>query len=91
VIDEHGPRAVGLFSGSGAGMDAAGYRTAEALYAARGTRARFSPLTIDGTAPSWSCTSASATKDQLERADVTMWDFLVPRYSGVPVSLHPLR
>jgi anaerobic selenocysteine-containing dehydrogenase len=31
-------------------MDAAGYRMAEALYAAIGTPARFSPLTIDGTA-----------------------------------------
>ena len=31
-------------------MDAAGYRMAEALHAAIGTPARFSPLTIDGTA-----------------------------------------
>jgi anaerobic selenocysteine-containing dehydrogenase len=50
VVDAHGPQAVGVFFGSGVGMDAAGYRMAEALYAALGTRARFSPLTIDGTA-----------------------------------------
>ena len=50
IIDESGPAAVGIFFGSGVGMDAAGYRTAQALHAAIGTPARFSPLTIDGTA-----------------------------------------
>ena len=50
VIDAHGPESIGVFFGSGVGMDAAGYRTAEALYRALGTPARFSPLTIDGTA-----------------------------------------
>jgi anaerobic selenocysteine-containing dehydrogenase len=50
VIETHGPEAIGVFFGSGVGMDAAGYRMAEALYAALGTHARFSPLTIDGTA-----------------------------------------
>src|SRR5215471_17369174 len=50
IIDRHGPAAVGIFFGSGLGMDAAGYRMAEALHASLGTPARFSPLTIDGTA-----------------------------------------
>ena len=50
VIDRHGPQSVGIFFGSGIGMDAAGYRMAEALHAAIGTPAKFSPLTIDGTA-----------------------------------------
>jgi anaerobic selenocysteine-containing dehydrogenase len=50
IIDQHGPAAVGIFFGSGVGMDAAGYRMAQALHAAIGTPARFSPLTIDGTA-----------------------------------------
>jgi anaerobic selenocysteine-containing dehydrogenase len=50
IIDRDGPEAIGVLFGSGVGMDATGYRTAEALYAAIGTRARFSPLTIDGTA-----------------------------------------
>lgn len=50
VVDDHGPNAIGVFFGSGVGMDAAGYRMAEALHAAIGTPARFSPLTIDGTA-----------------------------------------
>src|SRR5262245_42484408 len=36
VIDRHGPRAIGVFFGSGIGMDASGYRMAEALYAAIG-------------------------------------------------------
>ena len=50
IIAQHGPAAVGIFFGSGVGMDAAGYRMAQALQAALGTPARFSPLTIDGTA-----------------------------------------
>jgi anaerobic selenocysteine-containing dehydrogenase len=50
VIDAHGPESIGVFFGSGVGMDAAGYRMAESLYRALGTPARFSPLTIDGTA-----------------------------------------
>jgi anaerobic selenocysteine-containing dehydrogenase len=52
IIDRHGPQSVGVFFGSGIGMDAAGYRMAQALHAAIGTPAKFSPLTIDGTAKS---------------------------------------
>jgi len=50
IIDEHGPASVGVYFGSGLGMDAAGYRMMEALFSAIGTPAKFSPLTIDGTA-----------------------------------------
>jgi len=50
IVERHGPGAVGIFFGSGNGMDAAGYRMAQALHAAIGTPAKFSPLTIDGTA-----------------------------------------
>jgi anaerobic selenocysteine-containing dehydrogenase len=50
IIDAHGPESIAVFFGSGVGMDAAGYRTAEALHAALGTPPRMSPLTIDGTA-----------------------------------------
>jgi anaerobic selenocysteine-containing dehydrogenase len=50
ILDRHGPASVGIFFGSGLGMDAAGYRMAEVLHQAIGTPARFSPLTIDGTA-----------------------------------------
>jgi anaerobic selenocysteine-containing dehydrogenase len=50
IIDEHGPQAVGIYFGSGLGMDASGYRMMEALFRAIGTPAKFSPLTIDGTA-----------------------------------------
>ena len=50
IIDEHGPQSVGVYFGSGLGMDAAGYRMMEALLKAIGTPAKFSPLTIDGTA-----------------------------------------
>lgn len=50
VIDEHGPDSVGIFFGSGVGQDAAGYRMAQGLQMAIGTQAKFSPLTIDGSA-----------------------------------------
>lgn len=50
VMDEHGPGAVGMFFGSGLGMDSSGYRMAEKFHAALGHGPKFSPLTIDGTA-----------------------------------------
>ena len=50
VIDTHGPNAVGIFFGSGLGMDASGYRMAEAFYRNLGTPPKFTPITIDGTA-----------------------------------------
>jgi anaerobic selenocysteine-containing dehydrogenase len=50
IIEEGGPEAVGVYFGSGLGMDASGYRMIEALFNAIGTPAKFSPLTIDGTA-----------------------------------------
>src|SRR5439155_10075190 len=49
-IDRHGPSAVGIYFGSGVGMDAAGFSMSQALGAAIGTPARFSPLTIDAAA-----------------------------------------
>jgi anaerobic selenocysteine-containing dehydrogenase len=50
IIDRDGPDAVGILFGTGVGMDASGYRMAQGLHAAIGTSAKFSPLTIDGTA-----------------------------------------
>jgi anaerobic selenocysteine-containing dehydrogenase len=50
IIDRYGPESVGIFFGSGVGMDAAGYRMATLLHGALKTPAKFSPLTIDGTA-----------------------------------------
>jgi anaerobic selenocysteine-containing dehydrogenase len=50
TIERHGPESVGINFGSGLGMDAVGYRIAQSLHAAIGTPAKFSPLTIDGTA-----------------------------------------
>jgi anaerobic selenocysteine-containing dehydrogenase len=50
VIDTHGPNAVGVYFGSGLGMDASGYRLADTFYKALGAPPKFSPLTIDGTA-----------------------------------------
>ena len=48
IIDAHGANAVAFFFGSGLGMDAAGYRTAEAFYGSLGAPPKFSPMTIDG-------------------------------------------
>ncbi|MDE8652976.1 molybdopterin-containing oxidoreductase family protein [Novosphingobium album (ex Liu et al. 2023)] len=50
IVARHGPHAVGMFFGSGLGVDSSGYRMAEALHAAWNHPPRFSPITIDGTA-----------------------------------------
>lgn len=50
VRDLYGPNAIGVFFGSGFGMDAAGFRMGEAFYRGLGAPPKFSPLTIDGTA-----------------------------------------
>ncbi len=50
IIDTHGPDAVGMYFGSGLGLDSAGYAMEEAFYHALGTPPKFSPLTNDGTA-----------------------------------------
>lgn len=50
VIDRHGPDAVGMYFGSGLGLDSAGYAMEEAFYHALGTPPKFTPLTNDTTA-----------------------------------------
>src|SRR5262249_61920118 len=47
IIDRPGPESVAFYFST---MESAGFRMAEALHAAIGTPAKFSPLTIDGTA-----------------------------------------
>ena len=50
VIDSHGPDAVGMYFGSGLGLDSAGYTMEEAFWQALGCGAKYSPLTNDTTA-----------------------------------------
>jgi len=50
LVDEHGPNAIGVYFGSGLGMDASGYRLVDTFYKALGAPPKFTPLTIDGTA-----------------------------------------
>jgi anaerobic selenocysteine-containing dehydrogenase len=50
VVDTFGPNAVGVYFGSGLGMDASGYRMVDTFHKALGHPPKFSPLTIDGTA-----------------------------------------
>jgi anaerobic selenocysteine-containing dehydrogenase len=49
VIDTHGADAVGMYFGSGLGLDSSGYAMEEAFYRALGTPPKFSPLTNDST------------------------------------------
>ncbi len=49
IIDTHGPNAVGLYFGSGLGLDSSGYVMEEAFQRALGAPPKFSPLTNDGT------------------------------------------
>jgi len=50
VVAKHGPHSVGIFFGSGLGMDSSGYRMAEKFYAGLGAPPKFTPITIDGSA-----------------------------------------
>src|SRR5262245_4303330 len=94
IIDEDGPEAIGVFFGSGVGMDAGGYRTAEALFAALGTRARFSPLTIDGTAKVLVCDQMSGFPGlnphlDREHAELVLYIGVNPVVSHGHTSAHP--
>lgn len=50
AIDRYGPHAVGMYWGSGLGLDSSGYMMEEAFYRALGAPPKFTPLTNDGTA-----------------------------------------
>jgi anaerobic selenocysteine-containing dehydrogenase len=50
TIDTYGPHSVGMYFGSGLGIDSSGYVMMEALYNALQQPPKFSPLTNDGTA-----------------------------------------
>ena len=49
TIDAYGPDSIGMYFGSGLGIDSSGYMMMEAFYNALGTPPKFSPLTNDGT------------------------------------------
>lgn len=50
VIDQYGPHAVGIYFGSGLGLDSSGFAMEDAFHAALDGPPKFSPLTNDGTA-----------------------------------------
>ena len=50
VIDRHGPHAVGMYFGSGLGLDSSGYAMEEAFWQALECGPKFTPLTNDTTA-----------------------------------------
>jgi anaerobic selenocysteine-containing dehydrogenase len=77
VIDRHGPSSVGVYYGSGLGMDGAGFRMGQALVNAIGTRALFSPLTIDHAAKVLSQTLMMGTPLLYPRLDYDHVDLLV--------------
>jgi anaerobic selenocysteine-containing dehydrogenase len=49
TIDAYGPDSIGMYFGSGLGIDSSGYMMMEAFYNALGMPPKFSPLTNDGT------------------------------------------
>src|SRR5580658_2301442 len=49
TIDAHGPHAIGMYFGSGLGIDSSGYVMMEAFHRALGGPPKFSPITNDGT------------------------------------------
>ncbi|NTY60028.1 molybdopterin-containing oxidoreductase family protein [Mycolicibacterium sphagni] len=74
IIDEHGPQAVGFYFST---MESAGFRMAEALHAAIGTPAKFSPLTIDGTAKPLISDLVGGFMGLSGRTDLENCDFLL--------------
>ena len=61
AIDTYGPRSVGMYFGSGLGIDSAGYAMEEVLWNALGSGPKFSPLTNDGTAKTMVSGAMAAT------------------------------
>jgi anaerobic selenocysteine-containing dehydrogenase len=47
IIDTYGPDSVGMYFGSGIGIDSSGYAMEENFYRSLGTPPKFSPITID--------------------------------------------
>ena len=74
IIDRHGPEAVGFYFST---MESAGFRMAEALHAAIGTPAKFSPLTIDGTAKPLISDLVGGFMGLSGRTDFDNTDFLI--------------
>ena len=77
IIERHGPESVGIFFGTGVGMDATGTRVAEALHAAIGTPAKFSPMTIDGTAKPFISDLVGGFVGLSGRPDYAAVDFMI--------------
>jgi anaerobic selenocysteine-containing dehydrogenase len=50
VVDQYGPHSVGMYFGSGLGLDSSGYMMEEALWNALDNGPKFTPLTNDSTA-----------------------------------------
>ncbi|WP_245605028.1 hypothetical protein [Mycobacterium genavense] len=74
LIDRHGPESVGFYFST---MESAGFRMAEALHAAIGTPAKFSPLTIDGTAKPLISDLVGGFMGLSGRTDLDRCDFLL--------------
>lgn len=74
IIDRHGPASVAFYFST---MESAGFRMAEALHAAIGTPAKFSPLTIDGTAKPLVSDLVGGFMGLSGRTDLDTADFLL--------------
>jgi anaerobic selenocysteine-containing dehydrogenase len=74
IIDRHGPESVAFYFST---MESAGFRMAEALHAAIGTPAKFSPLTIDGTAKPLVSDLVGGFMGLSGRTDLDNTDFLM--------------
>lgn len=74
ISDEHGPASIAFYFST---MESAGFRMAEALHAAIGTPAKFSPLTIDGTAKPLVSDLVGGFMGLSGRTDLDNCDFLM--------------
>ncbi|MFM5908899.1 MAG: molybdopterin-dependent oxidoreductase, partial [Novosphingobium sp.] len=77
TIDAHGPHAVGMYFGSGLGIDSAGYTMMEAFHAALDGPPKFSPLTNDGAAKPMLGAAMAGTHAMTPRTDYDAVELLI--------------
>lgn len=77
TIERHGPESIGMYFGSGLGIDSSGYTMMEAFHAALGGPPKFSPLTNDGCSKPMLAGAMAGTYALSPRTDYDKVDLLI--------------
>jgi anaerobic selenocysteine-containing dehydrogenase len=76
-IDTYGPQSIGMYFGSGLGIDSSGYTMMEAFHAALGGPPKFSPLTNDGCAKPMLAGAMGGAYPMMPRTDYDTVELLI--------------